>query len=139
MTDKQQPQLPSPEVLRDLVKVGVEQIRVRQQELDLQEKENQRQFDYATKALGVQAEDRRDARNHRRKRDLDRYWFIGSLFLLGILLILTLAYMGKEELAKELAKLAAFYLAGGLSGYGLGKARGRRENSSDDDGPDASA
>jgi VIT1/CCC1 family predicted Fe2+/Mn2+ transporter len=139
VTDKQQPQLPSPDVLRDLVKVGVEQIRVRQQELDLQEKENQRQYDYAKEALGVQAGDRRDARQHRRKRDLDRYWFIGGLFLLGVLLIVVLSFMGKDDLAKELAKLAAFYLAGGLSGYGLGKARGPRQTPPDDDGQDAAS
>lgn len=140
VTDKQASpqQLPTQEVLRDLVKVGVEQIRVRQQELELQEKENQRQYDYAKEALGVQAGDRRDARQHRRKRDLDRYCFVGGLGLLGVILILALSYMGKDDIAKELAKLGAFYLAGGLSGYGFGKARARREQASLDDGPDAS-
>jgi len=139
MTEKQQPPLPSPDVVRDLVKVGVGQIRVRQQELDLEEKESQRQYEFATKALGVQAEDRRDARNYRRKRDVDRYLFVGALFLLGVAGILVLSYMGKDELAKEISKLGAFFLAGGISGYGMGKLGTRREPESEsesgDDGP----
>jgi hypothetical protein len=133
MTEKAQPPLPSPEVVRDLVKVGVEQIRVRQQELDLQEKESQRQYDFAKEALAVQAEDRRDSRKYRRKRDLDRYIFVGIIVALVISLILTLSYMGKEELAKEITKVAASFVAGGLSGYGLAKNRNRRETETEDD------
>jgi VIT1/CCC1 family predicted Fe2+/Mn2+ transporter len=141
MTEKPQPPLPSPDVVRDLVKVGVEQIRVRKQELDLEEKESQRQYEFATKALGVQAEDRRDARKFRRKRDLDRYVFVAALFLLGGAVILALSFMGKDDLAKEISKLAAFFLAGGISGYGAGRLRARREGEpeSDDDSPEANA
>lgn len=134
MTDKQQPQLPSPDVVRDLVKVGVEQIRVRKQELELQEKDSQRQYDFAKQALVVQAEDRRDARKYRRKRTIDRYIFVGLLFAVGIIFILVLSYMNKDELAKEISKLAATFLAGGLSGYGLSKARARREVDTDEEG-----
>jgi VIT1/CCC1 family predicted Fe2+/Mn2+ transporter len=136
MTDKQQPPLPSPDVVRDLVKVGVEQIRVRKQELDLQEKDSQRQYDFAKQALGVQADDRRHAREHRRKRSNDRYIFVAVLFLLGVGFILALCYMGKDEMAKEISKLAASFLAGGLSGYGISKARDRRETDLDDEDTD---
>jgi VIT1/CCC1 family predicted Fe2+/Mn2+ transporter len=133
MTEKQQAPLPSPDVVRDLVKVGVEQIRVRKQELDFQEKESQRQYEFAREALSVQAGDRRDARQYRRKRDVDKYVFVGGLILLGVVFIVVLCYMGKEELAKEISKLVAAYAAGGLSGYGLGKLRERREAESEDD------
>ncbi|HEX9942383.1 MAG TPA: hypothetical protein VGG03_10230 [Thermoanaerobaculia bacterium] len=138
MTEKHQPPLPSPDVVRDLVKVGVEQIRVRKQELDLEEKESQRQYEFAKEALKVQAEDRRDARKYRRKRSVDRYIFVGALFLVGVTFILWLSYLGKDELAKEISKLAATFVAGGLSGYGLGRLRNRRdvergEDSDDDD------
>jgi VIT1/CCC1 family predicted Fe2+/Mn2+ transporter len=136
MTDKPQPTLPSNEVVRDLVKVGVEQIRLRKQELDLQEKESQRQYEFAKAALSVQAEDRRESRKYRRKRDVDKYFFVGLLVILGATLIIWLSYMGKDELAKEIAKLAAFFLAGGLSGYGLGRHRSRRETEPDDDTPE---
>jgi VIT1/CCC1 family predicted Fe2+/Mn2+ transporter len=133
MSDKQQPQLPSPDVVRDLVKVGVEQIRVRKQELDLQEKDSQRQYDFAKQALSVQAEDRRHAREHRRKRTNDRYLFVGVLFLLGVAMVIALSYMDKDALAMEVTKLAATFLAGGLSGYGLSKARARPETDSEED------
>lgn len=136
MSEKNQPQLPSPDVVRDLVKVGVEQIQVRKQELDLQEKESQRQFDFAKQALAVQAEDRRHAREHRRKRTNDRYVFVGVLFLFGVTFILALSYLGKDDLAKEITKLAGTFLAGGLSGYGLSKVRPRRESESEEE-PDS--
>lgn len=140
MTEKQQPPLPSPEVVRDLVKVGIEQIRVRQQELEIQEKDNQRQFEFAREALAVQAEDRRDARNSRRKRTIDRYIFVAGLLIVAVGFIVVLCYMGKDELAKEISKLAATFLAGGLSGYGIAKSRSRREaETEEDDGPDASS
>ncbi len=139
MTEKQQPPLPSPDVVRDLVKVGVEQIRVRKQELDLQEKESQRQYDFAKQALTVQSEDRRDARKYRRKRTIDRYFFVSILFVSGVSFILVLSYMNKDELAREISKLAASFLAGGLSGYGLSKTRARRETDADEEAePDPS-
>jgi VIT1/CCC1 family predicted Fe2+/Mn2+ transporter len=133
MTEKQQSLLPGPDVVRDLVKVGVEQIRVRQQELDLQEKDSQRQYEFAKQALAVQADDRRDARQYRRRRTIDRYIFVGVLFLVGVGFILVLSSMGKDELAREITKLSVTFLAGGLSGYGLSKARARRENDSEDE------
>ena len=133
MSEKQQPPLPSPDVVRDLVKVGVEQIKVRQKELDLQEKESQRQYDFAKQALVVQAEDRRDARRFRRKRTNDRYIFVGALFVLVVVLVIVLSYMGKDELAKEVAKAVGYLSAGGLSGYGLSKARNRRDADADDE------
>lgn len=133
MSEKQQPPLPSPEVVRDLVKVGVEQIKVRQKELDLQEKESQRQYDFAKQALVVQAEDRRDARQYRRKRTNDRYLFVGALFLVVVGLVLALSYMNKDDLAKEVAKAVGYFSAGGLSGYGVSKARSHREIDTDED------
>lgn len=134
MADKPQAPL-NPEIVRDLVKVGVEQIRVKQQELDLEEKESQRQYEFAKEALSVQAEDRRDSRKFRRRRDLDRYIFVGCIVALVVTLIFALSYTGKDELAKEIAKLTAYYVAGGLSGYGLGKLRNRRDSESEDSGP----
>ena len=133
MTEKQQSLLPGPELVRDLVTVGIGQIRVRQQELDLQEKDSQRQYEFAKQALAVQAEDRRDSRQHRRRRTIDRYIFVGVLFLLGVGFILALSYMGQDELAREITKLSATFLAGGLSGYGLSKTRARRENDAEDE------
>ena len=115
------------------MKVGVEQIRVRQQELDLQEKDSQRQYEFAKQALAVQADDRRDARQYRRRRTIDRYIFVGVLFLVGVGFILVLSSMGKDELAREITKLSVTFLAGGLSGYGLSKTRARRENDSEDE------
>jgi len=134
MADKPQPPL-SPEIVRDLVKVGVEQIRIKQQELDLEEKESQRQYDFAKEALTVQAEDRRDSRRFRRKRDLDKYIFAGCIVALVVILIFALSYTGKDEIAKEIVKLALYYSAGGLSGYGLSKIRNRRDSESEDDNP----
>ncbi|MEA2602438.1 MAG: hypothetical protein QOF89_3430 [Acidobacteriota bacterium] len=127
MTEKQQAPLPNPDIVRDLVKVGAGQIQVRKQELDLQEKEGQRQYDLARQALSIQAEDRRHAREHRRKRTNDRYVFVALLFLVGVGFIFALSYMGKDGLAKEITKLAATFLAGGLSGYGLSKTHSRHE------------
>jgi len=54
---------------------------------------------------------------------------------LVVTLIFALSYTGKDELAKEIAKLTAYYVAGGLSGYGLGKLRNRRDSESEDSGP----
>lgn len=128
-----QPQLPSPEVVRDLVKVGVEQIKIRKQELELQERDGHRQYEFARQALAAQAEDRRDARKYRRQRTVDRYIFVAVLFAFGVLFILALSYMGKDALAQEISKLAATFLAGGLSGYGLSKVRARREADTDEE------
>ena len=136
MTEKQQVTLPNPDVVRDLVKVGAGQIQVRKQELDLQEKEGQRRFDLAKQAFAIQAEDRRHAREHRRKRTNDCYVFVALLFLAGVGFILTLSYMGKDDLAKEITKLTATFLAGGLSGYGLSKTQPRREIDADEEGAD---
>jgi len=133
MTEKQQAPLPNPDVVRDLVKVGAGQIQVRKQELDLQEKEGQRRFDLAVQALAVQVEDRRHARELRRKHTNDRYVFVVLLFLAGVGFILALSYMDKDDLAKEITKLAATFLAGGLSGYGLSKAHSRNENAADEE------
>lgn len=41
--------------------------------------------------------------------------------------------MGKDELAQEITKLAATFLAGGLSGYGISKAHSRRETEADEE------
>ncbi len=132
MSDKQQPTL-SPDVVRELVRVGVEQVRVKQQELELQEKEGNRQYEFAKQALTVQAEDRKDARKYRRKRTVDRYIFVAILFVLCLGFVLWLSHLGKDELAKEVTKLALTFLAGGLSGYGLSRARSRPENDSDEE------
>ncbi|MFY9825664.1 MAG: hypothetical protein WAM82_30095 [Thermoanaerobaculia bacterium] len=136
---KSPPQTLSPEVVKDLVKVQFEQLQVHQKELDLEEREGQRNHDFALKALGAQTEDRRDARKHRIKQDIVKYVFIGILVLLGVTLVLWLTYMGKDSFALEISKVVLYSTLGGVGGYGVGKRRQPPEAEPDDDSPETTA
>lgn len=95
----------------------------KRRELDLQDKDNDRNFQYSIRALDVQADDRNKGREFIHRRDRYRFIAIGVYLLLAISLIVYLVEKGKDDMAEEILKAAAFLITGAIGGYGVGTSR----------------
>lgn len=132
------PPLPNVSVFREMLRQSAEQLEVRKKELDsqerirtleleIQESSNRQGWDYAARALDVQAQDLREVRSHEARLMVYRLVAAVIIGLSGMGFIILLLRMGKDQLAADLVKVIGGFAAGGLAAYWFGKARGRAE------------
>lgn len=99
------------------------ELAIRAQELELQKKQDQYSFEYATKALEAQAGDRQFERKHERRLSYVKYGF-ASLGVVAVAILCAYALFMKETaLAKEIIQAAIYLFAGGAGGYAIGRNR----------------
>ena len=101
---------------------------MKKRELDLEKQNNENQFEYAKRALEVQAQDLELQRAHEVSVSTTRYVFAGALVVAVLSFLAFTVYTGKERFAEDLIKIMAGALAGGAGGYSYGR-RDRSEDS----------
>ena len=110
----------SDETLSELVKAQREEAEVRKEEAELGKRELEANKEQALKALEAQREDRERFWNHQDTVHKRNAWIGVLVFILVPAFLITLLYMGHEDFALELVKIALY----GGSGYAAGKAAG---------------
>jgi len=122
----------APSVIEDMVRQQAQQLEIRNRELDLREKEIDRQAAYAEKVLVAQSYDLKDQRQHEGTQT--RTKIIGAVT--GFVLILTFLAVciltGHEAIALEIVKAVVYLGAGGSGGYAYARTRGKRGESDDE-------
>lgn len=114
------------DTIQQFIEAQLEDARVRERELDLREQELEYNQQQAEASLEAQLEDRENQREyfdriHRRNQRYGTAIISLVLFFLGFLV-----YIGQQQIALEIVKLAAF----GGAGFWAGKKVG--ENTSED-------
>jgi predicted RNA-binding protein len=123
------------ETIRNLIANQATELQLRSQELVVEKEALLHNRDLALQSIAAQKEDRSDARTHQRTIQRDRFVFGTAVIFLAVASVCVLAWLGKDELAKECVKLAAYMGAGILGGYAFGsrKANQKNDSSQDDD------
>jgi hypothetical protein len=99
------------------------ELELRAGELTLRAQEDEHSFKHAEKMLEAQERDRASQRVYRLKSAKHLYWFVGALVLMVITFLAVLALMGKEQMAMEIFKAAAYLVTGVTGGVFYGKAK----------------
>ena len=121
-----QPQLQTqlqPHIVEGLVENQRRELELRAGELTLRAQEDEHAFKHAEKMLEAQERDRASQRVFRLKSAKHRYWFIGGLVLVAVVFLVILAFMGKDQMAMEIFKAAAYLATGATGGFFYGKSR----------------
>lgn len=108
------------------------ELRAEQQsnEYELRRLELESSHDYAQEALQAQERDRENERIHSRKQLTNKLIASGVFGLIFICFLGYSVYLGREELAQELVKLAAVFFGGGGVGYYFGASLKDKQDSS---------
>lgn len=114
---------PAPFPIKEFLENQKREIEIRAGELQLKAQEDAHAFEHAGRALAAQERDRHDDRNFRLKSAKHRYWFVGALVVAALAFILSLAYMGKDQLAIEIVKAAIYLATGATAGFFYGKGK----------------
>lgn len=117
-----------PEIIGKLIANQEKELELRAQDLILQKQQDDHSFEFGTKALGAQMEDRKLQRDHNVRLQRNQYILIGCLSVMVVGIIITALFLNKEIIAIEMIKAVVFLMAGGLGGYGLSK---KKEKPSD--------
>jgi hypothetical protein len=126
------PQL-SPELVQQLINNQARELELRTADLALQQQKDNNAFAFGKEALAARADDLKDQRKHDFKKRISGYIFIAVLVVTAVALIAYALHMGKDAFATELIKAVIYLGGGGLGGYGIGRARSRKEAESPTD------
>jgi hypothetical protein len=109
------------DLLERVVEAQVEDARVRERELEVRERELELNREEAEASIQAQVEDRENQRDHynRIHRRKQRYGI--ALIVIVLIFLGFLVYIGEQQIALELVKLAVY----GGGGYWAGKAVGQ--------------
>jgi len=98
--------------------------------VELQKQQDNHNFEFSTKALEVQANDRKDARLHIRLKNRQELIFISVLATIIAGIIFYSLYTNKDQIAIEIIKAIIYMSAGGSAGYGYARSQNRPSNNS---------
>lgn len=112
-----------PELIDKFLDTQARQIDLQSLSLELQKQSDANNFEFSKKALDAQIEDRKSQRDMSMKMEKNRLYLIGSLGIAMAGVIITALCLGKENVALEIIKAIAYFMAGGASGYGIKKAK----------------
>ena len=107
-------------------------LEIRSKEIDYEKQEEEHNFQFSKSILEMQLEDRKAIYSHYSVLQRNTYLLILFLFTGMTTLIVFSMVLNKEAIALELIKMAAYGLAGGLGGYGVGKSKQKEEISQKD-------
>lgn len=113
----------SEETVSQMIANQAAELQLRSQQLAVQKESLAHNRDLALHSIAAEKEDRADSRNHDRCIQRNRYIFGGVIIFLAIASVCVLAGLGKDALAAECVKMAAFLGTGFLGGYAVGKRR----------------
>lgn len=111
-----------------IVASQAEDHKLKAKELEIREKELERQSAYAEKALNAQAADRESHRTLFLKVTRDRYWFALGAMLVVFCFMSWLVHENQVDLAKDILKLGLGFAAGGATGFYAGKNKSQDVN-----------
>ena len=114
----------SDETLAELVSVQREEVEVRREEAELSRRELEANKEHALKALDAQREDRDKFWDHQERVHKRGTWVAVLVIILVPAFLGALLYMGHEDFALELVKIALY----GGSGYAAGRAANGSES-----------
>lgn len=117
-----------------LLNVQEKQLEIKARELVLEEHNQDNSLDYAKTLLATQATDQKERRSHAQTMAIIRNASIGVIAVLILAFAGWAIYMGKEQIAMEVLKIAGSALLGGIAGYGI---RGFQQSGSSNQPPDS--
>lgn len=106
-----------------MLRQNAKQIELKQQELELQKQESIQSFEYAKLALQAQTIDREKQRGHDSKQVSWKYFFSGVALVVTVGFLSYALHAGNQKFAEETLKQVLTFLAAGLGGYSIGKAK----------------
>jgi hypothetical protein len=110
-----------PEILEKLLDIQLKEQARKGEEIQLRDKESERNAKYADDVLQAQVRDREHEREHDRRMTKNKFIFAG-LCLVAVLIFIGVALaMNKDAFVLEALKLSAAFFAGGAGGYGIGR------------------
>ncbi len=128
----------APGAVTQLIENQKHELELRAGELRLKAQEDEHAFKHAGKALEAEERDRRDERLSRIRAAKHRYWFVGLITTVCLLFVLTLVYMGKDQLAAEIVKMAVSLATGAIGGFFYGRNKAVTQSSVERDAGSAS-
>lgn len=114
------PQL-TPDIVGQLLENQSKELQLKANELSLQKQLDDHNYEFSKQALGTQAQDRKEQREHDKYLKKGKYILTFLLAFLVSAIIIVALYLGKDTVAIEIIKAICFVIAGGLGGYGIGK------------------
>lgn len=115
--------VPSNELIDAFLRNQGKELELRARELDLQHQTDSHNYQYATAALEMQAQDRADTRANNYQSKKMTLWFAGGVTFLVVFFLGFALYMGKDLVAMEVIKAIIFLISGGSGGYALGRSK----------------
>jgi hypothetical protein len=122
-----------PEFAEKFLAITQKQLEVQAKQVELQDKVDARNYEYAKELLKTQLEDRKDERLHEQKKIVYQGILLGVVVIGIFATTAHLATNGQKEVAIEIIKYVAPLAAGGLGGYGLGYAKGQKSKETQKD------
>lgn len=119
----------SEDTLRQLIEQQSKEQAVRSQELSIRSQELDYQSKHASAILAAQATDREQGRAHERHLALVRIIALVLLTLAVIGFACWGIYINKEGIVRDVVQMILSGAIGGIGGYGLGKTKGKKEES----------
>ncbi len=125
----------NPEILAVMLKNQESEIRVRSEdikfkdkELGLREREIDKAHEFAMKSLDVQASDRVDERKFQRSLTTKIFLFLGIALSMIVLGFCYAIHLGKDAIVMEIVKAMIYLGAGGLGGYSAKSTKDKKKN-----------
>ncbi len=121
-----------PEAIKSFLDLQKDELQVRKQELELNQRQESNQKDIAKAGISAQLTDRNHHRDHIERRTKLR--FIGGTVVLTIILTFLGAalYMGKETVVLKALEISGIFIAGFVGGYGLKASKQTAKGSTQD-------
>jgi cation transport ATPase len=115
--------LPPQQLIEQFLTNQAEELRLRAKEIEAEKQKDQNGYQYASKSLELQAEDRKNGRHwtHQNRK------LVAITVVLCVLLIVALVvaamFLNKDQIALEIIKAIVYIGVGVIGGYGFGYAK----------------
>lgn len=133
LPERPKSELPSPEIVGEMLRLQHRQIDLREKELEHKKEEASRGFEFAKASLSAQVDDVKTVRTQQAQSA--RYGIVIAVIALVIIagIVMYSLYLGKEQFVLELAKLIIAALGGGGVGYAIGQRKSQTQQQQADE------
>lgn len=111
----------APELIERFLDLQSEDLKLKQRELDFRLKADTNSFEYAKLALKEKASENERKRTHDTTHMKWRYVWVGVVVVIVMLFIGCLAWLGKDQLVRDILNVLIGLIPGGVGGYAYGK------------------
>lgn len=115
------PEQVAPELIERFLDLQSEDLKLKQRELDFRLKADANSFEYAKLALREKAGENERKRAHDTTHMKWRYVWVGIVVVIVLVFIGCLAWLGKDQLVRDILNVLIGLIPGGVGGYAYGK------------------